>query len=128
MILKRVMLVWNKSKHGFTQGIKGRENYKHYSSEGYYNGKGAAWLNKNSELFIEGYGAKNKKYQVDVKELLTRIGRKKMSEKLYWELREILPETLEIDDTTETITQESLNLIAENYHQKNQLVGKEVIR
>lgn len=120
MILKRVMLVWHKSKHGFTQGIKGQENYKHYSSEGYYNGKGAAWLNIDSELLIEGYGAKNRKFRTDAKELLERVGRKRMSDKLYWQLREALPENVEVDDATGTITQEALNLIIENYNKKNQ--------
>lgn len=120
MILKRITLVWNKSQHGFTQGIKGRENYRHYSPDGYYNGKGAAWLNIDSELLIEGYGAKNRKFRIDVKELLERVGRKRMSEKLYCQLREALPENVEVDDATGTITKESLNLIIENYNKKNQ--------
>lgn len=120
MILKRITLVWNKSQHGFTQGIKGRENYRHYSSDGYYNGNGAAWLNIDSELLIEGRDTKNRKISVDVKKLLERVGRKRMSEKLYWQLREALPENVEVDDATGAITQESLNLIIENYNKKNQ--------
>ena len=116
MVLKNCEVLWTKTVSGYTQGIKGGKNYKHFDSDGSYNGHGGADLSIPSDLNLKGYDIKTrKKVIINIKDyFLESLGRKLMNDKLYWILRTCLPERISIDENMK-ITQSSLDEIKANY-------------
>ena len=119
MILKNCKINWTKGQHGYVQGIRGRNNYRHRDSSGFYNGYGGARLNIDMELELQGIDTETGKVvSVDLKDyFLLALGRKIMSDKLFGILPDCLPDEIEIDTESNRISDASMKIIKERYDQ-----------
>ena len=109
-------LSWTKGEFGYVRGIKGRKNYRHMEGRNYYNGYGGARMNTPMELDIIGTDSNGREYTVDVRHyLLEALGRKKMNDTLYDDLQKCLPNEIEIDETTQHLSNATIEIIKQNY-------------
>lgn len=116
MIIKNPSLEWTKGDHSYTQRVNGRKNYRHTENGNFYNGYGGVHMNVDMELNMLGQDEQGKVVSVDVRHYLVEaVGRKVMRDDLFADLKQCLPEQLEIDDNTGKLSESSLEIIRENY-------------
>lgn len=116
MIIKNPSLEWTKGDHSYTQRVKGIKNYRHTENGNFYNGYGGVHMNVDMELNMIGQDEQGKGVSVDVRHYLVEaVGRKVMRDDLFADLKQCLPEQLEIDDNTGKLSESSLEIIRENY-------------
>ena len=73
-------------------------------------------MNVDMELNMIGQDEQGKGVSVDVRHYLVEaVGRKVMRDDLFADLKQCLPEQLEIDDNTGKLSESSLEIIRENY-------------
>lgn len=120
MLLEKCRINWQKGQHGYVQGVKGKNNYQHRDSSGYYNGYGGARMNVDMEFEIQGVDKETgETVTLNLKDyFLSALGRKLMSKKLLGILCEYMPDEIEVDEETNHISESSLNLIKTIYEQK----------
>lgn len=115
MEIKVLEIIWEKSQSVYRQGIKGEKNFRHREPKKLYNGHGGVHENIPRKLFLIGEDEERGEVEIDLTELLRRLGREHMSEKLYSNLQEWIPEKITIDKN-KNISEDDLKRIIDKYN------------